>query len=207
MKPYAELPARAARQLIADLAALCWLIGFAALAEHSRTLVLRMRAPASGMVDAGSGVTRVFAEMTNLAQMVPFVGGQLAALMAEGEQVGQSLSNAGQQQFDAITGMASGTAMLVMLVGVLPLLVLWLPVRLCYARAAGAAAASRDAVGGPDLLALHALSRVPLRLLRSVAEDPAAGWRSGDADVVRRLAALELDRLGLHQHRADAKPR
>jgi hypothetical protein len=151
-------------------------------------------------------VATVFNQMAGLAQLVPFVGSQLASVLQGGEQVGQALSNAGQQQVEQVGGLASGTALLVLVVGVLPLLVLWLPVRLRYARAAEAASVNRDAPGGPDLLALQALSRVPLRLLRSAAEDPARAWRGGDAEVVRKLAALELDRLGLRLHRANVNP-
>jgi hypothetical protein len=206
MKPYAEVPARATRQLVADVLALCWMIAFVALAEHSRTQMLTLRAPASGMIDAGNGVSRAFAEMANLAQLVPFVGSQLAGIMTDGQQVGQSLTNAGQQQFDSVTGLASGTALLVVLVGALPLAVAWLPTRLRYARDAAAAVIGRDTADGTELLALHALSRIPARQLRTVAPNPVAAWRGGDPEVVRKLAALELDRLGLHPHRPGTGP-
>lgn len=201
MKPYAEISAKATRQLVTDVLALCWLIVFVTLATNARADMLTLRAPASGMVDAGNGVTRAFAEMANLAQMVPFVGGQLAGIMSDGQQVGQSLANAGQQQFDSVTGLASGTALLVVLVGVLPLALAWLPARLRYARDAGAAVAGRDTEDGTELLALRALSRVSARQLRTVSPNPVAAWRGGDPEVVRKLAALELDRLGLHPHR------
>ena len=198
MKPYAEVSARAGRQGGADLGALCWLILFIAMAGHAHTVVLSMRAPVAGMIAAGNGVIDVFHRMTGIAQLVPFVGDELVSALQSGEQIGQSLINAGQQQFDSIGGLASGTAALVVLAGILPLLVLWLPVRLRYARAAGDAVVKRDAPGGMDLLALQALTRVPLRLLHPVAEDPAKAWRDGDPETVRKLAALELDRLGLH---------
>lgn len=202
MKPYAEIPARAVRQLVADLLALCWLVLFIAMAEHSRTVVLSLRTPAAGMVEAGNGVIAAFNQMAGLAQLVPFVGSQLVGVLQGGEQVGQSLVSAGQQQAESIGGLASGTSMLVVLAGVLPLLVLWLPVRLRYARAAGEAAVDRETPGGADLLALRALHRVPAQLLRSVADEPALAWRGGDSAVLDRLAALELHRLGLHPHRA-----
>jgi hypothetical protein len=206
MKPYAEVPARAARQVAVDLAAVVWLAVFVGLAEHARSLVLGMRAPADGMVAAGNGMTRAFAEMSNLAQLVPFVGGQLAGVLQEGQQVGQSLTDGGQQQANTLGGMASGASLLVLLVGLLPLLVLWLPGRLRYARLAGAAATTRDSGGGTDLLALHALNRLPLHSLRAISEDPAGDWRRGDPEVLRKLAALELDRLGLHVRPSDAPP-
>ncbi|MDN5747479.1 MAG: hypothetical protein L0H64_02980 [Pseudonocardia sp.] len=54
-----------------------------------------------------------------------------------------------------------------------------------------------------DLLALRALTRVPVRRLLAVCPDPAAAWRRDDRDTVRWLATLELADLGL---RAPAAP-
>jgi hypothetical protein len=198
LKPYAEVSARRTRQIAADVAALVWLVLFIVLAAHAHTVVFNLRAPAVGMVTAGNGVIQAFQEMAGMAQMIPFVGGQLVSVLQNGTQVGQSLVNAGQQQADSIAGLAAGTGWLVMLAAVLPLLVLWLPVRLRYARTAGDAVASRYVDGGPDLLALHALKRVPAARLRAVAENPAAAWRCGDTTAITALAALELTRLGLH---------
>jgi hypothetical protein len=89
---------------------------------------------------------------------------------------------------------------LVAMVGVLPALVIWLPLRIRYARLAGAAVACRER--DADLLALRALTSVPVRRLRTVTDDPASSWRRGDPDVVRALAALELRRLGLRAPRS-----
>lgn len=195
MKLYAELPGRAARQLLADLLAVGWLAGFGALAEQARQLLLALRAPASGLADAGTRIGDVFAGAARTAGRTPLVGDQLAAALDGGQAAGRALAGVGEQQVALISALATGTAALVLLLGVLPVLVLWLPLRLRYARAAGAAAASRT--GAPDLLALRALTRVPVRRLHAVADDPAAGWRRADPDVVRQLAALELRRLGL----------
>jgi hypothetical protein len=195
MKLYAELPGRAARQLLADLLAVGWLAGFGALAEQARQLLLALRAPASGLADAGTRIGDVFASAARTAGRTPLVGDQLAAALDGGQAAGRALVGVGEQQVALISALATGTAALVLLLGVLPVLVLWLPLRLRYARAAGAAAASRT--GAPDLLALRALTRVPVRRLHAVADDPAAGWRRADPDVVRQLAALELRRLGL----------
>ena len=65
----------------------------------------------------------------------------------------------------------------------------------CATRAGPASAAARS--GSPDLLALRALARAPMHRLRAVSADPAAGWRTGDPEVLVRLATLELDSLGL----------
>jgi hypothetical protein len=195
MRPYAELPGRLARQLLADVLALGWLAGFGWLAYQARELVLRLRRPASGLVDAGSAVGDAFAGAAGTAARVPLIGEQLAGALRAGESAGRSLTGSGHQQLELLGTVAAWIAVLIAVIGVLPPLTLWMPPRLHYARAAGAAVACRES--DADLLALRALTRVPVRRLRTVADDPAVAWRRADPEVLRRLAALELRRLGL----------
>jgi hypothetical protein len=195
MKLYAERPGRVARQLLADLLGLAWLAGFGWAAAGARELMLRLQVPANSLTNAGTSIGDAFATAARTAAKVPFVGAQLAAALDTGRAAGQSLAGVGEQQLTTIAELATGTAVLVALVGALPALVLWLPLRIRYARLAGAAVACRER--NADLLALRALTAVSVRRLRAVTEDPASGWRRNDPDVVRRLAALELRRLGL----------
>jgi hypothetical protein len=195
MRPYAELPGRLARQLVADILALGWLAGFGWLAYQARELVLRVRVPAAGLAEPGSAVGDAFAEAARRAAAMPLIGEQLAGALRAGESAGRSLTASGQEQLDLVSTAAGWTAALIVVIGVLPLVTLWLPLRVHYARSAGAAVASRER--DADLLALRALTKVPVRRLRAVAEDPAAAWRRADPEVVRQLAALELRRLGL----------
>ena len=81
------------------------------------------------------------------------------------------------------------------MLGALPVLLMWLPLRLRYARLARSAVTARAV--DTDLLALRAITRRPVRRLLKIAPDPAAAWRRDDRDVVRALAALELRSLGL----------
>ncbi|MDT7682989.1 MAG: hypothetical protein QOG57_3299 [Pseudonocardiales bacterium] len=199
MKLYAERPGRVARQLLADLLGLAWLAGFGWAAAGARELMLRLQVPANSLTNAGTSIGDAFAGAARTAAKVPFVGAQLAAALDTGRAAGQSLAGVGEQQLTTIAELATGTAVLVALVGALPALVLWLPLRIRYARLAGAAVACRER--NADLLALRALTAVAVRRLRAVTEDPASGWRRNDPDVVRRLAALELRRLGLRAPR------
>jgi hypothetical protein len=192
---YAERPGRVARQVTTDVLSLGWLAAFGWLAVQGHALMLRLRSPATGLVNAGASIDEAFAGAARTAARVPFVGEQLAVALGGGSAAGRSLAEVGSQQYSAISTLALGTALVVFLVGALPLLVVWVPLRLRYARAAGAAAASRTR--DADLLALRALTRVPVRRLRLVSADPAAGWRRADPELIRELAALELRRLGL----------
>jgi len=50
-----------------------------------------------------------------------------------------------------------------------------------------------------DLLALRALTRRPIQHLLNICPDPAAAWRRDDRATLHRLAALELQTLGLRE--------
>ncbi|HEY1974779.1 MAG TPA: hypothetical protein VGH89_43000 [Pseudonocardia sp.] len=203
MKPYAELPGKRGWQIAVDVLALCWLIGFWLIASHASDLVLQLRTPTSAIIQTGSSIAQMFGEGAQLAGQIPFIGGALAAAMEQGQQAGQALTNIGQQQADSVTQLASGTWLIVLFVGLLPLVVLWLPSRLRYARAAADAVALRAQPGGLDLLALRALTELPAAELLRVTETPAAAWRQADSDVLNRLASLTLHNLGLHPSVAD----
>jgi hypothetical protein len=192
---YAERPGRVARQVVADLLGLGWLAGFGWFAEQARELMLRLRAPADGLVAAGSQISAAFGTAARTAAQTPFVGGQLAAALDSGRAAGQSLAGIGGQQINTISTLATGTAALVLVTGITPALALWLPLRIRYARLAGAAVASRE--HDLDLLALRALSGTAPRLLRAAVADPASAWRRADPAAMRTLAELELRRLGL----------
>ncbi len=51
--------------------------------------------------------------------------------------------------------------------------------------------------GDFDLVALRALATMPMRELAKVTGNPVSDWREGNADAIRNLASLELDRVGL----------
>lgn len=199
MKPYAERFPRLAAQLLADLLALGWVYVVVRFASAARDVVLKLQTPVDGLAAAGVAVSNAFGSAASASQRVPLVGGQLAAAMRGAQSAGASLADIGHDQHDTIASAGSWTALLLVLVGAMPLLLGWLPLRVHYARVAREAADCR--ARDVSLLALRALTHVRVRALRQVSDDPAAAWRRDDADVVGRLAALELRRLGLRPPR------
>lgn len=196
MRWYAERPDRIARQVVADLVAVLWtvLAVTAGVAVHDGLSALR--GPGDSLVVAGGRVSDAFTGVAGAVGAVPFIGSDLARALDPAVGAGTELVAAGRQFGGAVEALATGALVVVPLVMLLPVLLGWLPLRLRYARRAGAAVAARAAA--PDLLAVRALSRVPVSRLVRVAPDPAAAWRSGDPAVVAALAALELSDLGLH---------
>jgi len=197
MRVYAERPGRFGLQVLSDVLAVAWAILWILLATTTHDLLLTLQGPGRTLVEAGGSVSGAFDGAARGVGNVPLVGGQLAQAFAPGSDAGRSLVTAGQQLIDTVGGIALGAGLLVAVVGLLPVLTLWLPLRIRYARSATHAVAARAA--GPDLLALRAL--VTRRLPRST-DDPAAAWRTGDPDAVAALAAVELKALGLRPARS-----
>jgi hypothetical protein len=195
MRPYAELPGRLARQLVADAFAVAWVVVLVWLGGLARELILGLQTPASGLSRAGATIAEAFGTAARSVTVVPFVGDELAAGLDQGRVAGLAMAQAGQDQYETVSVLATGSLVAIVLLGVLPLLVLWLPLRAHYARTAGAAVACREQ--DTSLLALRALTGVPVRRLRAISPDPAGAWRRGDPEVVAALAACELRRLGL----------
>ena len=98
-----------------------------------------------------------------------------------------------------MANVALGTAVGIVVLAALPVVLLWLTLRIRYARAARSAITVRTA--DTDLLALRALAHMPVRRLLAVSDDPAAAWRRDDREAVRGLAELELRSLGLRPPR------
>ena len=195
MRPYAERPVRAAGQVLADLLVVGWVVLVVQLALAARDLVNALQGPGRTLAEAGASIRDTFGGAANTAGGVPFVGDDLARALGNGTGAGESLVTAGREQVAAVAAAATGTAVTIVLVGALPVVLLWLTLRIRWIRRAGSARRVRDV--DTDLLALRALTRAPVRSLLAVSPDPAAAWRRDDRAVVRELAGLELASLGL----------
>jgi hypothetical protein len=199
MRFYAERPARAGLQLLADLLAVGWIWLTVWVARTVHDFVLALQGPARTLAGAGESVRAAFENAARTASTVPFVGDDLARALGTGTGAGDSLVSAGREQIEAIARIAFGTTVATVLLGAMPVLFLWVPLRLRYARLARSAVTARAV--DSDLLALRAITRRPVRRLMRVAPDPAASWRRDERPVVHALAALELRSLGLRAPR------
>lgn len=195
MRPYAERPVRAALQLLADLLVVLWVIVVVETALAARDLITTLQGPGRALADAGDGIRGTFDDAARTAGGVPFVGGELARALGGGTAAGDTLATAGREQVETVAVAATAAAWGIALLGVVPVVLVWLVLRGRWVLAARSARIARTA--DADLLALRAVTRLPVRRLLAVAPDPAAAWRRDDREVVARLAALELDALGL----------
>lgn len=200
MRFYAERPLRLFRQLFADVFVVAWAVLVIIVARAAYDLVQGLQAPARALVDAGDAIRGAFAGAAETAAGVPFVGGDLARALGAGTGAGTSLADAGREQVQTVTGVATGVAVGIVVLAAVPVVLLWLTLRVRYARAAHSAVTVRAV--DTDLLALRAMTHMPVRRLLAVSDDPAAAWRRDDRDVVRGLADLELRSLGLRGARS-----
>ncbi len=196
MKWYADRPGRLGRQVVADLLAAAWVCFWVLLAFGARDMVLALRAPGDRLAQAGSALRDTFTEAAEKARGVPLVGGKLGESLDKGRDAGWTLVEAGNNQIEAVETSALWVTIALIAVPVAFLLVTWLPLRVRYARRAGATQRLRD-LGRYDLLALRALNDLPLRELARFEDDPADGWRRRDVAVVEALAHRQLEACGL----------
>jgi hypothetical protein len=205
MRFYAERPVRLALQVLTDVLVVAWVVLCVLVARASHAVVLRLGDPGVGMARAGESMRTAFDDAASTASNIPLIGEDLARALLSGSDAGNTLVNTGEQQVETIQTMATGTATSVVLVGALPVVLVWLLFRIRYARRASSAVLIRQT--DTDLLALRALTHLPVRqlLAATAARDPAAGppldpasaWRAGDRLTMYRLAELELRSLGL----------
>ncbi|MET0190993.1 MAG: hypothetical protein ABW212_18470, partial [Pseudonocardia sediminis] len=175
MRLYAERPDRLGLQLVADVLALVWVVLAVVVGVAVHDGLLALQAPGRTLTEAGGRIGETFAGAAGAARGIPFIGEDLARAFDPATGTGADLVRAGQEYGDTIATVAFWSGVLVVLGALLPVLLGWLPLRLRYARRAGAAVVARDTC--PDLLALRALGRVPVRRLVQVAPDPATAWR------------------------------
>jgi hypothetical protein len=195
MRFYAERPLRLFLQLFADVFVVGWVILVVVVAQAAYDLVQRLQKPAQALVDAGDAVRGAFESAAGTAASVPFVGEDLARALGTGTGAGTSLADAGREQIQAVGIVATGVAVGIVVLAAVPVVLVWLTLRVRYARAAGSAVAVRSV--DSDLLALRAMTHMPVRTLLTVSDDPASAWRRDDREVVHGLAELELRSLGL----------
>jgi len=204
MRIYAERPGRALLQLLSDAGVLVWIYVVVQFAQAARDVVLQLQGPAQRLTGAGDAIRGAFDNAAATASGVPFVGDDLARALGTGSTAGDSLSSSGRELAATAAAAATGVTAAILLLGVLPVVVLWLTLRVRWVLAAASARTARAA--DPDLLALQALTRRPTRRLLAVTPEPGAAWRGGDPEAVAALAAVELDALGLSTRGVRRRP-
>ncbi len=205
---YADLPARRARQVAADLLVLVLVYVFVRVGQAVHDAVARLAEPGRQVEQLGRDIGANLRDAAQQLGDVPFIGSDVRGPIDRVAGSTSTLVSIGQQQQDAAASLATLLGVVVAAVPIALLLLAWLPRRLRFARRASAAQRLVDSDADLDLFALRAMAGQPLPVLARVSDDPAGAWRRGDAAVVRQLALLELRSVGLRPPvpRAGAQP-
>jgi hypothetical protein len=201
MKLYAETASLRARQLLGDLAVLAWAALWVAAGLALYRLVEKLAVPGRRAEQAGGGFAGALDDIQEKVGRIPVVGDELRDPFGRVADAGRTLAEAAAAQQEVVHQLALWLGVVVAVVPVIPVLLVWLPRRVAWAREAGAASRLRLAGADLELFALRALANRPLRELHRVTPDPAGALRAGD---YAGLAELELRALGL---RPEAGPR
>ncbi len=196
-KPYADRGSRRVAQVLGDLLVVGWIVLWiwAGVQVHDATLALAE--PGERAAASAAGLSSSFEDAGGFLGQVPLVGDGVRAPFEKAAAASDQLAAAGTTQAQAARRLAWWLGVVVAAVPSLYVLARWLPGRWRYAREAGAGA--QLLAGGPhlELFAWRALAQAPLSRLTALGPDPAGALRDGDPEMVRRLAALELERWGL----------
>ena len=201
MKLYADTPSRRVAQLFADLVTVAWIAGWVFVGNLVHEMVSALAVPGQKMDDAGTSLSAKLLEAAGKVDDLPLVKDGVAAPFEGAAKAADQLRAAGEAQVDAVSTIAIWLAVGVVVVPVLMWLMVYVPLRWRFIRNATSTQRFLETGTAADLVALRAMSTQPLHKLVKISNDPVRAWREGDADVVAKLAELELKSVGLSAKR------
>jgi hypothetical protein len=178
-----------------DLALAIWAAFWIAVAAYTAHEVAALRSLSHTVVKAGAATESTGHALAAVGHL-PFVGGQISQLAAQAVAAGASARASGASTASTVDHLAVLLGIAIALIPTVPLLVLYVPLRLGWRRDRRAV---RSAItrwdGEPGLeayLAQRALVHLPFEELRALGHDGTEG-----SPTNAELAAAELRRLGL----------
>lgn len=197
MKLYADASAHRARQIVADLLVVLWVLAWLRLADVVHDATLALAVPGEQLEQAGSGLAERLRDAGASVGEIPLVGDDVRSPFDGAGRAADQIAAAGAAQVEAVHTLAIWLAVAVAAIPILVVLAVHLPLRWRFVRRATAGQRFVDSGSDVDLFALRAMTNQPLHRLARISRDPVTAWRRGDADVVRALALLEMRDVGL----------
>jgi hypothetical protein len=187
---------------VLDVAVLVWVAGWVVLAVFVGREVRDLRELSDTVVLAGVAVEDTGDLLASL-ENVPFVGGQVGDVASRVRAAGASARVSGAEARDSTDDLSVLLALSIGLIPTLPLLGLYAPLRLAWARESrsirGALATSPDDPGLRRYLATRAVANLSYGELSAVSRDPVGDLEAGRYEA---LAVRELERLGMRREAA-----
>lgn len=181
--------------VVIDVLIVAWTVMWVVLGIAVGTFVDRLGAVGEGLEDAGHAIGRAADAVGDLSG-VPVVGEGFGVVASEIHDVSRETADRGRAVEADVNTLAVMIGASLALAPTLPILVLWVPMRVARERERLALRTSLRAEDDAALayLASRALATRSFRELRTVVDDPVRDIASGRYEA---LAALELDHLGL----------
>lgn len=194
---YARSPARRRRQIGIDLFVLCWILCWGWIARSVWSALMAVVEPTRRTAAAAVNVRDDFRSAGDRAGGLPLAGEELRKPfdMAAGSL--DSITIAAQDQIRSLERLALLCGLLLFIVPAGLVIVVWLPARLKFIRAASVTKGLLDSPHDLELIALRAMATQPLDTLARISGDPVKDWREGRWAVIVALADLELRTMGL----------
>ena len=194
---YAKRPAKMIGQLVGDGFVVLWTIGWAIVAIFAYRVIEVLATPARETARTATRLAENFRQAAAEAAKVPVAGEQFRRPFDSAAVTLGNLIDSANDQVASIERLALIVGWLVFLIPVSIVVAFWLPRRIRFYRQARASQVFLDSLADLDLFALRAMAAQPLYVLAEISDDPVQAWRSGDREVINKLAEVELKRNGL----------
>jgi hypothetical protein len=194
---YAKRPAKMIGQLVGDGFVVLWAIGWAIVAIFVHRVIEVLATPARETARTAMRLAENFRQAAAEAAKVPVAGEQMRRPLDAAAGTLGNLIDSANDQVVSIERLALIVGWLVFLIPVATVVAFWLPRRIRFYRQAHASQVFLDSLADLDLFALRAMAAHPLYVLAEISDDPVQAWRSGDREVINKLAEVELKRNGL----------
>jgi len=194
---YADHPVRRSRQIIADSLGVMWCVLAIVVARGIYSLVELLGRPGQALEDAGNGMSDNLLNASDRMRDVPLVGDSVSSPFDSAAGAAGRLADAGESMQDTARLVAIVVTLVFLAFAFGAAALVWVLPRWLWTRRAREARRITESAGGVELFAVRALARRRLPELAALGEDIVPAWRRGDPAALRKLAALELRRLGL----------
>lgn len=197
MKWYSDFGVARIYQVVGDVVAILVLVLGVVLGVTLHNAIDALKEVGANVQSSGSDFSRTMNDIGKQLGGVPLIGGGIKAPFDAAGDAGTTLAQAGVNWQEGVERLATLVGWTVALVVLLVVLVGWVRPRLVGAIKRGILARFARRSPDLDLLAFRALANRPAAAVARVDADAVAAWRRGDAEVIRRLAALELQSSGI----------
>ena len=197
MKWYSDFGAARTYQLVGDVVAIVVAVLGVVLGVTLHNAIDALKAVGANVESSGSDFSRTMADIGRQLGGVPLIGGGIKAPFDAAGDAATTLAQAGSNWQEGVERLARLVGWTVALLVLLIVVVGWIRPRLIGAIKRGILARLARRSPDLDLLAFRALANRPAGAVARVAPDAVAAWRRGDTEVIRRLAALELQSSGI----------